>query len=92
MNVIDDRELVAASSGGAPGLASWLKKRPEPVLKLHLVTVAETPRVVSGLSGARYSRPHRQRGGPTAATKRGGQDYRSLDLHAHGGTLLGSSV
>ena len=56
---------------------------------MALVPLPETPRVASGLSGARYGRPHRPRGAPTAASKRGGHDYSSLDLHAHGGTSFG---
>ena len=63
---------MAAPSGAAPGMANWLKDRPVPVRRWHLLPVPETPRVVSGLSDARYGRPHRQRGGPRAASKRGG--------------------
>ena len=86
---IIDRELVAAPSGSASGVAGWLKHRPEPVPRWYLVPVPESPRVAAGLSGARYGRPHRPRGAPTAASRRGGHDYSSLDLHAHGGTSLG---
>ena len=86
---IIDRELVAAPSGSASGVAGWLRERPEPVPMWHLVPVPESPRVAAGLSGARYARPHRPRGASTAAVKRGGHDYSSLDLHAHGGTSLG---
>ena len=84
-----DRELVAAPSRSASGVAGWLKERSEPVPKWHLVPVPETPRVASGLAGARYCPPHRPRGTPTAASKRGGHDYSSLDLRAYGGTSLG---
>ena len=84
-----DRELVAPPSGSASGVAGWLKERPEPVPKWHSVPVPKTPRVASGLAGARYCRPHRPRGTPTAESKRAGHDYSSLDLHAHGGTSLG---
>ena len=86
---IIDRELVAAPSGSASGVAGWLKERPDPVPGWYLVPVPESPRVAAGLSGARYGRLHRPRGAPTAASRRGGHDYSSLDLHAHGGTSLG---
>ena len=48
----------------------------------------KTPRFVNGLFGARYGRLHCLRGGPTAASKRGGHDYSHLDVHAHRGTSL----
>ena len=82
-----DRDLVTAPSGSESDVAGWLKERPEPVSRWHLVPVPETPRVADGLSGALYGRLHRPRGASTAASKRGGYDYSSLDLHAHGGTL-----
>ena len=63
-----DRELVAAPSGSVSGVAGWLKERPEPVPRWHLVPVPESPRVASGLSGARYGRSHRPREAPTAAS------------------------
>ena len=85
---IIDRELVAAPSGSASGVAGWLKERPEPLPRWHLVPVPEAPRLASGLFGARYGRSHRPRGAPTAASKRGGHDYSSLDLHTHGSTSL----
>ena len=44
--------------------------------------------MVSGLSGARYSRPHRPRGAPTATSARGGHDNSNLDLHAHASISL----
>lgn len=56
------RELLAALSGSACGVAGWLMERPESVPRWHLVPVPESPRNASGLSGARYGRPHRPRG------------------------------
>ena len=45
---IIDRELVAAPSGSASGMAGWLKERPDHVPRWHLVPVFESPRLATG--------------------------------------------
>lgn len=81
---------MAAPAQSASGVARTLTERPELVSMWHLVPVIETSRVVSGLSGARYDRMQRQRGGPMTASKRVGLENISLNLHVLGMILLKS--